>query len=67
MHVHVLLDEALKKAKEELEEIRQEVTAWQAQCDGAQFKIEKEKAINESLKVKRLTQLEPFIIHPLSY
>ncbi|XP_019850583.1 PREDICTED: E3 ubiquitin-protein ligase TRAIP-like [Amphimedon queenslandica] len=56
-------DEALKKAKKELEEIRQEVTAWQAQCDGAQFKIEKEKAISESLKHKlKLVQSEQEIL-----
>lgn len=63
-HYHVLLDEVLKKAKKELEEIRQEVTAWQAQCDGAQFKIEKEKAISESLKVRKPTHLKPYIFHP---
>lgn len=50
----MLKDEALRLAKEELEEIRQEVTAWQAQYDGAQFKIVNEKAINDSLKVLKI-------------
>ena len=54
----LLLDEALKKTKQELIEVREELVAWQSQYEATQFKVEKEKAINESLKVliKRLSK-----------
>jgi hypothetical protein len=43
-------DLALNKAMEELELVRKEMDAWRFQHESAQFKVDKEKAINESLR-----------------
>lgn len=41
----------MQKAKRELEEIREELVAWQSQYEAAQFKVDKVKSLNDSLKV----------------
>ena len=46
-----ILDQALSEAKASLEEIREEMQAWQAQHEATHKRLKTEQAVNSSLKV----------------